>query len=492
MFKKILIANRGEIAVRIVRTCREMGIPAVALYEKADQGSLHVRLADEAVEIAATDFMDADRVLAIAQERGVDAVHPGYGFLAEESPFIRACADSGITFIGPPADIVDRVRDKLDTLSKVRAAGFPTVESSPISFGLEDLEALREAADELEYPLVIMSCSGGRGPAERLVRAPQTLLRTIERAQAEARAVYGNQRVYLERAIMPAHQLAVQVLADQEGNLVHLGEREGSLLRGSRKLIEESPSPSLSETQRSEICETAVAITRLIGYENAGTVEFLMDADGNFYFTEIKSRIQVEHPLTEMLTRIDLVREQLRIAAGEPLGYTQQDVVTKGWAMLCRVNAEDPWNHFMPSPGRLQTMRLPGGPEIRVDTYMYCGCYVPPQYDPLIAKLIVWGADREACLQRMGRALEDFKLVGTATNLPLLQRVFAAPEFSAGVYSTGLLSHRLMGGQREDSQLRDLAVAAALLFLRRNEMGSATIPDRVRRGWHRSSRRLPQ
>lgn len=493
MFKKILVANRGEIAVRIVHTCREMGIPVVALYEPIDRHSLHVRLADECIELTTPNsFMDGEAIIHLAQTCGADAIHPGYGFLAEEADFIRACDAAGIAFIGPPADVVQTVRDKLAVLAKVRAAGFPTVTSSPISFGIDDVETLSMAAEELAYPLVIKSCSGGRGPGERLARSPAYLLRAIQRAQAEARVVFGNQRVYLERAILPAHQMAVQILGDGHGNLVHLGEREGSLVHGNRKVVEETPSPSLTSVQRAELCETAVAIARLFHYQNAGTVEFLLDEAGQFYFTEIKSRIQVEHPLTELVTRIDLIREQIRIAAGDSIEFVQSDVQMQGWAMLCRVKAEDPWNHFLPSPGPIQQVRLPGGGEIRVDTYVYSGCHVPAVYDPLIAKVSAWAPNRALCLQRMRRALEDFKLLGTATNLPLLQRVFLSPAFQEGVYTTDLLTHPIDKGINVNGHVRDLAAAVAILYVRRNELGNSTTPQRLQSGWHRTSRRLPR
>lgn len=493
MFKKVLIANRGEIAVRIIRTCRDMGIMTVAIYEPSDISSLHVRLADECVEMASADgFMDANLIVSLAKERGVDAIHPGYGFLAEEMEFILACEAAGIAFIGPSSGVVRAARDKLGALARVRAAGLPTVESSPISFDVMDVEALRFAADELDYPLVIKSCSGGRGPGERLVRSPEQLARAMHRSQAEARAVFGNQRVYLERAVLPAQQVAVQILADQYGHVIHLGDREGSLQYGNRKIIEESPSPSLTPTQQVEICETAVSIARLFDYCNAGTVEFLVDSDGRFYFTEIKSRIQVEHPLTEMLSRLDLVREQLLIAAGNPLSYRQEDVHLRGWSMMCRINAEDPWNHFLPSPGHLEHMRIPGGPEVRIDSFVYCECDVSPNYAPLLAKLIVWGEDRNICLQRMRRALEDVKIIGVTTNLPLLQRVCQSSNFLQGIYDTDLLAHPFDKVAEANGHLQDLAVIAAVIFARRDHIHEPKMPERLISGWHRQSRRLPQ
>lgn len=387
MFKKILIANRGEIATRIIITCREMGLHTIALYEAPDAGSRHVRIADECVRLDSPQgFLDQEAILRIAQETGADAVHPGYGYLAEEPAFVAACEAAGIVFVGPGTAVLQTLRNKIEALAKARAAGFPVVDYAPISFDESDLNALEAAADLIGYPLVVKSCSGGRGSAERLLKSPQNLEATVQRAQMEAQAVYGNRRVYLEKAILPAHQVGVQILADKSGNIIHLGEREGSLQYSNRKVVEESPAPCLTPDLRQEIWAAALGIARLFNYENAGTVEFLVDTEGNFFFTEIKSRIQVDHALTEMITRMNLVQEQLRIAAGEPLGWTQADVRLEGWAMLCRIHAEDPWRR-LPSPGRLRRVRLPGGPEVRVDTYVYSECDVPGNYDSLIAKL---------------------------------------------------------------------------------------------------------
>ncbi|MCA9973593.1 MAG: ATP-grasp domain-containing protein, partial [Anaerolineales bacterium] len=441
MFQKILVANRGEIAVRIVRTCREMGIAALALYAPADAQALHVRLADECAALPGPDgFMDGAALLRLAVARGADAIHPGYGFLAEEADFVQACAAAGVTVIGPPAGVLAGVRDKLGALARVRAAGFATVATSPMTFDVGDEAALAQAADELAYPLVVKACRGGRGPGARLVRRAADLLPAMRRAQAEARAVYSSQQVYLEQAILPAHQVAVQVLGDAAGAIIHLGAREGSVQLGNRKLVEEQPAPGLTAVQQEKLCETAVAIARLFGYQNAGTVEFLVDEAGQCYFTEIKARIQVEHTLTEMVTRIDLVQAQIELAAGAPLAWTQAAVQPRGWAMMCRIKAEDPERGYLPSPGGVDHLRLPGGPEIRVDTYVYCGSEVPAAYDPLIATVCVWGAERASCLARLRRALEDFKLVGLPTNLPLLQQVLRTAGFVDGRYTTELLA----------------------------------------------------
>ena len=495
MFKKILIANRGEIGVRIVRTCREMGISAVALYEAADRGSLHVRLADECVELtSAADFMDQDVILDIARRTGCDAVHPGYGFLAEDAAFIRACQETGLTFIGPPADIIENLLNKIETLEKVRRAGFRTVVHSPRSYEPHEHDALEAAAQKIGYPLIIKSCIGGRGPGERLVQNQSQFTEAVRQVYVEGQAVYGSRSIYLEKAILPAYQVGVQILADKRGNLIHLGEREGSILQKAQKIIEEAPALCLDPAQRRDLLQTALDLARLFNYENLGTIEFVVDKAGKFYFSEIKARIQVEHPLTEVLTRLDLVREQIRIAAGEPLPLGQADVWLGGWAMMCRVSAADPWHNFRPSPGTLTRVRLPGGPEVRVDTYVYCGCEVPARYDPLLAKLTVWGQNRAICLQRMQRALEDFTVIGTPTNLPLLQRIVHAPAFVEGAYSTQFRVPLFNGFHpaQDDTHLRDLAVAAAVLYMRRKQLFNPGETERLQGGWHRESRRLPR
>lgn len=493
MFKKILIANRGEIAVRIIRTCREMGIRTVAIYEISDRDSLHVRLADECVQLPGYhSFLEPQTILAIAADHGVDAVHPGYGFLAEEADFIRLCEGAGIAFIGPPPEIVAAAGDKIGMLERARAAGIPTVTHSSRSYAENEYGALAETADALGYPLVVKSCRGGRGRGERMVDDPAHLAESVRRAYAEAKVVYGYSELFLERAIAPAHQVGVQIVADRHGNLVHLGEREGSIIQSNQKLVEEAPALCLSPERRAALLETAVRLARLIDYQNVGTVEFLVDGEGQFYFSEIKARIQIEHTLTEMTTRIDLVREQIRLEAGEPLGYEQSDVLPRGWAMTCRVRAEDPARRYMPSPGHLRRVRLPGGPEVRVDTYLYCDSEVPSFYDPLIAKATVWAADRPACIDRMRRALEDLAIIGAPTNVPLLTAVLRSSAFVTGQYDTDFLRHPPETKPATDiGQLRrDMAAAAAVLFARRHESFVPQQPERWATGWHRTSRQL--
>lgn len=491
MFQKILIANRGEIAVRILRACHELGIPVVALYQASDRGSLHVRLADESVELRSpAGFLDTRELLEIAQERGVDAIHPGYGFLAERDDFIRACKASGIAFIGPPAEVIERVRHKIDVLSQAQQMGIPTPAHSDLFKDTCDLPALQAAAERLGYPLVVKSCRGGRGRGERLVWSAELLPRAVQRSQAEAQAVYGDECIYLERVILQAHQIGVQVAGDSHGNLVHLGEREGSLLYGNQKLVEEAPAPCLTSQQRQQIWEMALLLARHFGFQGIGTVEFLVDTVGNLFFTEFKPRIQIDHPLTEMLTRLDLVQEQIRVAAGQPLSFQQSEVQFSGWAMQCRIRAEDPHHQFLPSPGRLEHLRAPGGGDIRLETYLSSGCEVPAEYDPLIAKLVAWGRDRPACLARLRQALDEFRLGGVATNLPLLGRILEQPSFATGCYTTELLVET---GRDEDGldvrDLRALAVIAALVSISEKQQFRPQIPERLLSGWHRSTRR---
>ena len=492
MFKKILIANRGEIAVRIIRTCREMGILTVAIYEPSDRNSLHVRLSDECVALPGPQsFMDAAAILEIARERGVDAIHPGYGYLSEDADFIRACERAGVVFVGPPAGVVDALRNKIGALHAARAAGIPTVIHSPRSFAEEEHAELAAAAREIGYPIVLKSCRGGRGRGERVVASPQQLAEVTRRAQTETQAVYGNKQLYIERAVLPAHQIGVQVIADRHGALVCLGDREGSVIHSNQKIVEEGPSLCLSPDQRVELQATAMRLARLFNYRGLGTVEFIVDRNGAFYFSEVKARIQIEHTLTEALLRIDLVREQLRIAAGEALTMEQSDVRPSGHALMCRVQAEDPFHRFMPSPGHVRQARMPGGTEVRVETYIASGVDVPPHYYPLLGTTTVWAPDRATCVSRMRRALEDFNLVGTHTNIPLLMRVLRSPAFVAGEYATDLLRHLPENDSPDYERVRrDLAVAAAVLYARRREAVNPQTPEQWVTGWHRASRNL--
>lgn len=493
MFKKILVANRGEIAVRIVRACRDMGIATVAIYSSTERDSLHVRLADEAYPVLSEErYGSADEILAIARKTGADAIHPGYGFLAEQPDFVRRCADNGIVFIGPPPEAIEQFQNKISTMEIVRSAGFNVPEHSEVATGEDDLALLQSMADDLGYPLVIKACRGGRGRGSRVVVNAEAVASSAASARREAMKVYGNNQLYLEKVIAPSHYVAVQILGDSAGNIVHLGEREGSILLHSQKLIEESPAPCLTSGQRTRLWQAALEISRIFSYQNAGTVEFLVDDEGRFYFTEMKARIQIEHPISEMVSGVDIVQEQIRIAAGETLRFTQDEIALRGWAMQARINAEDPWQNYLPSPGQLERFRLPGGPNVRVDTYGYAGCHVPVRYDALLANLTVWADDRAACLARLHRALEDFKVVGVQTNLSQQMQIVTNPKFVDGTYDTNFMRTLVREpATTSEPLLRDLAVAAAIAYLLRNQQGETTLPDRFQSGWHRSSRRLP-
>lgn len=489
MFRKILIANRGEIAVRIIRTCRDLGIATVAVYDAGDRNSLHARMADEIMPLTTPGgYADGAEIVRAAQAAGADAIHPGYGFLAERLEFVTACEAAGIVFIGPTSSVLATCQDKLAVMNAVAAAGYRVPDHAALAE--EDAGALHAAADALGYPLVIKPCRGGRGRGTRLVFNAEELDEAARQARREAENVYGARDIYLERAIAPARHLEVQLLGDHSGNLIHLGERDGSLQRHNQKLFEESPAPSLTPAQRTALWEMALGIAKLFGCQNATTVEFLIDDAGNFYFTEIKARIQIEHPVSELVAHVDIIAEQIRIAAGEALSVTQADVVLTGCAMSARINAEDPWNHYLPSPGLLERFRIPSGANIRVDTYGCAGCQVPVQYDALLAKVIVWGQNRAECVQRLQRALHEFAIRGVQTNLPLLQQIAAEPAFVSGEYDTRTLLHLPPPTPLSLDAQRDLAVAAAIAYFIRNQAQERAMPERLLTGWHRSSRAI--
>lgn len=493
MFKKVLVANRGEIAVRIVRALRDLGLPSVALYDSSDLNSLHVRLADECVELKSPlSYMDGAEILRIAQQVGAEAIHPGYGFLAESPDFIRRCEEADVTFIGPPSSVAAVLRNKIEMLERAKRAGFRTPKHSSVSFTEHDRDLLEAEAQEFRFPVVIKACAGGRGRGARLVRRREDLLAAAEQAYAEAQMVFGDSRLYLEEAVLPARFLDVQIVADKHGTMLHLGERDGSLQRNNQKLLAETPSSGLTADQREELWRTALEIARLFNYINVGTVEFLVDAEDNIYFTEIKARITLEHPVTEMVSHVDLVREQVELAAGKRITQKQEDIGLVGWAMGCRINAEDPWNHYLPSPGHLRRFRLPGGPNVRVDTYGYSGSQVPTRFDPLLAKLIVWGEDRDECLNRVRRALQDFAIGGIRTNLALFQRIMEDPDFVVGHYTTEFLRRPFLQPRADvpEELLRDLAIAAALAYQSRYQSIKPVVPERLREGWARFSRQL--
>ncbi|HGY5554641.1 MAG TPA: acetyl-CoA carboxylase biotin carboxylase subunit, partial [Prochlorococcus sp.] len=431
---KVLIANRGEIALRILRTCRELGIATVAVYSTVDRNALHVQLADEAVCIgeapSSKSYLNIPNILAAATSRGVDAIHPGYGFLAENDRFAEICRDHGITFVGPSPHAIRSMGDKSTAKATMQQVGVPTV---PGSEGLlESPETAAELATEMGYPVMIKATAGGGGRGMRLVNSPDQLENLFKAAQGEAEAAFGNPGLYMEKFIDRPRHVEVQVLADRHGNVVHLGERDCSIQRRHQKLLEESPSPALDPALRKQMGEAAVAAARSIDYEGAGTVEFLLDRNGDFYFMEMNTRIQVEHPVTEMVTGIDLIAEQLAIAGGDPISCKQEDIQLRGHAIECRINAEDSTHNFRPSPGKITGWLPPGGPGVRIDSHVYTGYDIPPFYDSLIGKVIAWGKDRDAALKRMKRALNECAVTGIPTTVEFHLELLNREEFLSG------------------------------------------------------------
>ena len=435
--RKILIANRGEIANRIIWSCKEMGIQTVAVHSEADREALHVRFADEAVCIgappSAQSYLNIPAIISAAEITNVDAIHPGYGFLAESATFARICDDCNIKFIGPKADVIAMMGDKVEARRTMQAAGVPILPGSP-----DPIESAEEAialAKEIGFPVIIKAAAGGGGRGMRIVREESELKPNLETAQAEALAAFKNGSVYIERYIERPRHIEIQVLADEHGNVIHLGERECSIQRRHQKLLEEAPSPVITPEQREAMGAVAVNACKEIGYSSAGTFEFLLDEDGSFYFMEMNTRIQVEHPVTEMVTLADIVRNQIRIASGEDLQYEQSDVQIVGHSIECRINAEDPVK-FTPSPGKITTFNIPGGPGVRVDTAVYPGYVVPPYYDSMIAKLIVHARTRELAIARMQRALDMMVIEGIKTTIPLHKKIMADERFRSGDFST--------------------------------------------------------
>jgi acetyl-CoA carboxylase biotin carboxylase subunit len=462
MFKKILIANRGEIAVRVIRACHEMGIAAVAVYSDVDRAALHVRKADEAYPIGAAaareSYLNIEKILDVAKRSGADAIHPGYGFLSENAKFARACADAGVKFIGPTAAAMDAMGSKTRARQAMERAGIPFVPGT--SRGLESFEQAEQVAKQIGYPVMLKAAAGGGGKGMRLVHGPEELKLALEGARSEAERSFGDSEVYIEKAIINPRHIEMQVLADEHGNTVYLGERECSLQRRHQKVVEEAPSPIVDAVMRRGMGEVAVRVAQAVGYTNAGTVEFLVsheendqrenDREKNFYFLEMNTRLQVEHPVTELVTGLDLVHLQIRIAAGERLPFTQNDVVIRGHAIECRVYAEDPDNNFFPSPGKITLLLQPSGPGIRRDSGMYEGWTVPMDYDPLLAKLIGYGTDRDQAISRLTRALGEYFVGGIKTNLSLFRRILQHPDFRAGKIDTGFLDRMLK--QKDDLQ----------------------------------------
>ena len=440
MFKKVLIANRGEIALRVIRACRELGIQTVAVYSEADRESLHVRFADDDVCIgpapARDSYLKIPRIIAAAEIAGADAIHPGYGFLAENAEFAETCAASNITFIGPTAEQIRVMGDKAAARKAMQAVGVPIIPGTP--GGIDDPEAALEFARGIGFPVIIKAAAGGGGKGMRVATEPDDFVRSFQLARSEALSAFGNGEVYVEKYLARPRHIEFQILGDRHGHVIHLGERDCSVQRRHQKLIEESPSPAMTPALREAMGEAAVRGAQAINYVGAGTIEMLLDDDGNFYFMEMNTRIQVEHPVTEMLTGVDLVKEQIRVAAGEELAIKETPAF-RGHVIECRVNAEDPARNFQPSPGRLDVFHPPGGPGVRLDTHVYTGYVVPPYYDSLLAKLICQGQDRPEAVRLMQVALESFVIEGVTTTIPFLARVMGNPRFQAGDVDTKFL-----------------------------------------------------
>ncbi|MFO8000457.1 MAG: acetyl-CoA carboxylase biotin carboxylase subunit [Marinilabilia sp.] len=466
MIRKILVANRGEIAVRIVRSCRESGIKSVAVYSEPDRTSMHVRYADEAWLVgpgpSGHSYLNIPKILEIAHKSGADAIHPGYGFLSENAEFAQKVRDAGLIFIGPQADAIRAMGDKMQARQLMIEAGVPVVPGTDQLS--DDDEENKKLADEIGYPVMIKASAGGGGKGMRLVTGPDELIPAIKRARSEARNAFGNEAIYIEKYLKSPHHIEVQVLADEHGNIIHLFERECSVQRRHQKVVEETPSPFINEEVRQAMTDRAIAAAASVNYTGAGTVEFLADADMNFYFLEMNTRLQVEHPITERTTGIDLVKAQIHIADGQPLPYNQSDIGKMGHAIECRIYAEDPQNNFMPGAGKVLHISEPLGLGVRTDGYVYEGYEITVYYDPLISKLIVWAQDREEAVARMKRALFEYKITGVKTNIQFLERIMNTPDFVQGTYDTHFIENNeetLMKNEDCSQECEDLAMIMA-------------------------------
>ena len=486
MFNKVLVANRGEIAVRILRACRELGMETVAVYSEADRQALHVRYADEAYLLgpapARQSYLRGDKIIDIAKKAGVGAIHPGYGFLAERADFAQAVLDEGIAFIGPKPSSIAAMGDKGVARATVTAAGVPVVPGTEAQGSLSNDDLLK-IAPQIGFPLLIKATAGGGGKGMREVQNVDDMPILLASARREAEAAFGDGNVYLEKLVEGARHIEFQILADTQGNVIHLGERECSLQRRHQKLLEESPSPFVDEELRQQMGAVAVRAAQSVEYINAGTIEFLVDGDKKFYFLEMNTRLQVEHPITEAVTGVDIVKEQIRIARGRSLKYAQEDIQMKGWAIECRVNAEDPYDNFMPSTGYISHMLLPTGPGVRVDTGVYPGFEISPYYDSLISKLIVYGETRAEVILRMRRALEEYKIVGVRTNIPFHQNIMDSHRFMAGQFDTQFVEKRfsMERAERGRESYSQIAAIMATLVAHQQTQRSAHVIQRNER-----------
>ncbi len=495
MIKKVLVANRGEIAVRVMRSCREMGIRSVAVYSDADRKAMHVLYADEAYHIGASpsseSYLNMDKILEVAKKSNADAIHPGYGFLSENALFSEKCQSSGIQFIGPDAYAISQMGDKITARKTMISAGVPVVPGTEEAISSEE-QALK-IIEKIGLPVMIKASAGGGGKGMRLVKKEKDIKSSLRAARSEAKSAFGDDAVYVEKYIESPHHIEFQILADKHGNVIHLFERECSVQRRHQKIIEETPSPILTQEVREEMGKAAVAAAKAVNYEGAGTIEFIVDNHLNYYFLEMNTRLQVEHPITERVVGIDLVKEQIRIASGNTLSYNQEELKQNGHAIECRVYAEDATQNFMPAPGKVTHITIPYGVGVRVDGYIYEGFEIPIYYDPLIAKLIVWGRNRADAIERTIRALQEFKIAGVKTSLHFLENIMTTPDFVQGNYTTHFIEenmHDLMVNQDEcDDDCENMAVITAFLeYTSRMEKASPSEMTALKNNWKDYSR----
>ena len=488
-FKTVLVANRGEIAVRVMAGIQQAGAVAVAVYSDVDTDAMHVRAADRAIAIgpapARESYLNIPRIIAAARESGAEAIHPGYGFLSENAEFAQACADAGIVFIGPPPDAIRLMGSKTAAKRAVEQAGVPTV---PGYMGdARDTRTLEREAARVGYPIMLKAAAGGGGKGIRFVHQPEDLEASLRLARSEAQGAFGDSSVYMEKAVIPARHIEVQIFGDTHGNVIHLGERECSIQRRHQKLIEESPSPALNAEMRARFTDAAVQLAKAVGYVNAGTCEFLLGPDGSFYFLEVNARLQVEHPVTELVTGLDLVYEQLRVAAGLPLSVTQEQVTFRGHAIEARITAEDPLNRFLPASGRVSALHDPAGPGVRLDSALYDGMEIPLYYDSLLSKLICWGEDRAVAMARLRRALDEYTIAGVRTTIPFARWLLTQPRFVAGDFSTDFIAqtwdaeeaqHQIATESDDAGELTVEEVAALAAALAAQDQGEAAVSRR--------------
>jgi len=487
MFKKVLIANRGEIALRIIRACREMGIKTVAIYSEADKESLHLRYADECHCVGPAQpeqsYLNIDKIIQTAKNFGCEAIHPGYGFLAQISSFAKACESNKIEFIGPSSDALKSMGSKIRAREMVASAGVPVIPGGMEA--VEDEEAVVEVAENVGYPVLIKAVYGGGGRGMRIANDEGEIRQAMELARLEADFAFGNPKLYVEKLLATPRHIEFQLLADKKGNVVYLGERDCSIQRRYQKLIEETPSPIMTDDLRRRMAKAAIKVAKAVNYTNAGTVEFLVDKGRRFYFLEMNTRLQVEHLITEMVTSVDIVKEQIKIAAGEELAYRQNDIVARGHAINCRINCEDPYNDFVPCPGTVTRYHAPGGFGIRVDSTLYAGYTIPVFYDSLIAKLAAWGINRKEAIQRMKNALDEYEIEGIETTIPFHKKIIDDECFRRGEVDTGFVHERIgdiLASEAFEGKKAAALSTALIAYLTKNNRGLAVIPQRTIRG----------